>query len=1195
MVGGCRRWKIALGIGRLTPHARAGTCASAYAALAMGIATPAIAQGTNLAPSPAPLVAQNPQQHPRTSQDSVASDMVANGNITRVTLTLRDSTVESAVNAVAQQAHLRVVFNNTSQDLLRKRVDVHVKNLPVMQALESVLSRSGLVAKLAPDGETVMIRAGDASTARNEEVGVVTGRVVDSASGTAIKNVTVTIQGTNLSAVTNDNGMFTIRNVPVGKRIVVVKFLGYRSTLRPVVVSSQAPVTMHITLVSVPTVLSGVVTTVTGTQQKLAVGNDITTINVDSVMRAAPVTSLTDLLETRVPGLTVMRTSGVPGAPSRLRLRGIGGGLLADGTGASNDPIVVVDGIRIYANQSTPNEQSLASAKILAANEFDVSQKNPYPPPSALDQIDPNSIETIQVFKGPSASAMYGSDAANGVIVITTKKGQPGATHWSMSVDQGVQYMPGVYLAPGYYPFMHGTGSNSGGPRPSLGVSGVSGVADGHIGVLDSLVRFQALDEPRLSNVGRGNSTTATATVSGGSQALTYSVTGTATNTLGLIKMPALYQDEYTAVYGAAPADWMKRPDLYKTTGLNAAFTVDPRPDLHTIFTTSITTSDQRQSSANLQLATLASQYIDTLSLDPTDIGDYVVRAKSKTTVVNYGLAANWTQWSAFPITGTIGVSTNDRNDENYIPFGIRGTGNTISDTLGHFSSGHGTNVTRTATFVGTLFPTRFLSSAVGLNFTGQSMSSLQGTIDTLAPGVSVPNHLTTSSVGTSAATTAGWFIEPRFNFNSRFFVNPGFRFDGGSSSGSSNTYSLFPKVNLSWIAIDRDNGAPLFGALTLLRPRLSFGVAGVQPSPGWKLRLASLAYAQSGSTAITSPSQGAGLVLTSLGNTELHPERSSEVEGGVDFELWGSRLTVTATESYKLRVDAIENLPVAPSVYGGYLTLYKNIGKVRNTSTEISVSAQILTTPLIGWSVTASVSHYTNVLVSLSDSSMQYVDLGNGTRLTPGYPLYGRWSRPILGYTNPGPGGRLSLADIAVGDSAVYVGQESPNFDFPISTSLSLFGGKVSVNATFDYTNGMTQYNSASQQLLTNITADPNASLAAQAAALAASCFLQGGTGSTSTLNAGRPCTDYGMIQTVNTLRFNNLSIGYNVPRSTAQRLFHVPSVSIALQGINLGLRTNYRGKDPDVNSIIVGDATQDSGQLPTPRTWRLQVRVGN
>ena len=112
---------------------------------------------------------------------------------------------------------------------------------------------------------------------------------------------------------------------------------------------------VHITLIPVATVLSGVVTTASGLQRKIEVGNDITTINVDSVMRIAPITSVTDLLETRVPGLTVMHTSGVPGDPSRLRLRGAGSASL------NNDPILVVDGVRAYAAQSDGRNDNLAN------------------------------------------------------------------------------------------------------------------------------------------------------------------------------------------------------------------------------------------------------------------------------------------------------------------------------------------------------------------------------------------------------------------------------------------------------------------------------------------------------------------------------------------------------------------------------------------------------------------------------------------------------------------------------------------------------------------------------------------------------------------------------------------------------------------------------------------------------------------
>ncbi len=88
-------------------------------------------------------------------------------------------------------------------------------------------------------------------------------------------------------------------------------------------------------------------------------------------------------------------------------------------------------------------------------------------------------------------------------------------------------------------------------------------------------------------------------------------------------------------------------------------------------------------------------------------------------------------------------------------------------------------------------------------------------------------------------------------------------------------------------------------------------------------------------------------------------------------------------------------------------------------------------------------------------------------------------------------------------------------------------------------------------------------------------------------------PCTDYGFIQKVNSLRFNSMSVGYTVPRGYLSR-FPISSLSVSLQGSNLGLWSNYRGKDPDVNSVLVGDATQDSGQLPMPRTWSLQIRIG-
>ena len=131
-----------------------------------------------------------------------------------------------------------------------------------------------------------------------------------------------------------------------------------------------------------------------------------------------------------MPGLTVVHSSGVPGDPSRLRLRGVSSPTL------NNDPIIIVNGVRVYSNQSDPRNNNLAPAQTGGAGV------GGYAAPSPLDQIDPNSIETIEVFKGPSASALYGSDAANGVIVITTKRGRAGPAHWNMALGDGANWLP---------------------------------------------------------------------------------------------------------------------------------------------------------------------------------------------------------------------------------------------------------------------------------------------------------------------------------------------------------------------------------------------------------------------------------------------------------------------------------------------------------------------------------------------------------------------------------------------------------------------------------------------------------------------------------------------------------------------------------------------------------------------------------
>ena len=1165
---------------------------------------------------------------------TTARTMDQPSNATRVSLSVVDSTVWYAIQEVAHQAHMRVWYDKT-RTVLSQRVTVHVRDVPVQEALSVITKGTALLAQVGPDGETILIRQNDSRLRNHQEGGILAGRVTDSTTGAGLNGAQVRVEGTKLSAVTSDSGQFTLRNVPPGDQVLQVRLFGYRPVTRTVTVVDGERTTIRIAMATVPTVLSGVVTTATGVQRKIEVGNDITTINVDSVMQVAPISTVTDLLETRVPGLTVLHSSGQPGDPSRIRLRGPGSYQL------NNDPIVIVNGIRVYAAQSDPRTKNLAPGRdALGASSSSGSGigSGLYNAPSPLDQIDPNSIETIEVLKGPSASAIYGSDAANGVIVITTKHGQTGPTHWNLALGAGVNWLPGDWPN-NYYKF---------------GKSGIIGDPIcrwyDYSCVQDSLVAFQALNDPRYTVFSHGNDQQAALTVSGGNQTLQYSLTGSGAGDLGNLKLPVseqvLYDSLFGKTYGKIPG-YLVRPDHYTTWGVNGSLTAIPYQTLVVTLTSGLFNSNQQKSSLQGAIAQLSGEYISPAVgiyapgslLEPFGaplVQNPYERATNDELSATNAVSLRWQPLSWLPLDATAGINTIQSNATTYVPFGIydgeydsHGSPIHTGDTTGSYGVGRGNSHDQTLT-VGTAIPTfrQRITVAVGGTVHSTSTADYSTYTNQLAPGVSVPTQFTMgncsttgggvcyspSNQTTSTQSTYGWYVEPRFNVLSRLFVAPGFRLDGGSgasrSAGSVGGLSGFPKMDFSYVAVDRQGDQPLWGVLTLLRPRLSFGFAGTQPGLVDRLRLYNV-----GSNALTAPGVGSlsnggpcnGTVsldgtttipatcINALGNTQLRPERSSELEGGFDATLWQNRLSLTYTRYNKTRRDAIIPISVATSVFGEIGDIQKNIGEVRNTGTELTVNAQVLQTRAIGWNVGANLSNDNNLVVRLNKGQLPIV-LDNGglqRRVQAGYPLFGEFTRPILGYADANNDGVIQANEISYGDSAVYVGQPNPKYQLNLTSNLALLNGRLSVNATFAYQDGMTQDNEGicTSQALAQLPNAPGSTLATQAAVVASGCSGAAGGFTRTQFSASS------LIQTVNTFRFNDLSINYTLPRSMAS-WFRVPRATVALQGSNLALHTNYRGLDPNVNvfsTVSAGDETADTGQIPAPRTWWLRLTLGN
>jgi hypothetical protein len=165
------------------------------------------------------------------------------------------------------------------------------------------------------------------------------------------------------------------------------------------------------------------------------------------------------------------------------------------------------------------------------------------------------------------------------------------------------------------------------------------------------------------------------------------------------------------------------------------------------------------------------------------------------------------------------------------------------------------------------------------------------------------------------------------------------------------------------------------------------------------------------------------------------------------------------------------------------------------------------------------------------------------------------------------------------------------------LASNATFFHGRLTMSASFDYQKGMMQNNLGAFQsgLYKLIPNTPGTTLATQAAFVAADCY----TGRRGACKGGNsnPGSPIGFLQNVNTLSFNYLSLTYRMPHKFSQWL-HASSTTVSIQGNNLGLFTNYRGKDPRVNvfsTVHGGDQTVDYGQIPEPRSWWLKLTLGN
>jgi len=250
------------------------------------------------------------------------------------------------------------------------------------------------------------------------QTGTLAGRVTDARSGAPVTTAQVTVTGTSLGAAVDVDGRFRVVNVPAGTHEVRVRSIGYQPAVATFSVAADGSTNVNLSMNESATALDAVVVTgAVGDTRRRAIGNAVSTVSVSDVLGKSSVSNVTEVLQAKVPGLTLMPGSGEAGTSTNYRLRGAGS------LYAGNNPTIYVDGVRV-------NGRGQGNYTVFGQNT------------SSLDAINPNDIESIEVIKGPAAATLYGAEAAAGVIQIITKKGQPGRVRWDARMETGHSTWP---------------------------------------------------------------------------------------------------------------------------------------------------------------------------------------------------------------------------------------------------------------------------------------------------------------------------------------------------------------------------------------------------------------------------------------------------------------------------------------------------------------------------------------------------------------------------------------------------------------------------------------------------------------------------------------------------------------------------------------------------------------------------------
>ena len=1002
--------------------------------------------------------------------------------------------------------------------------------------------------------------------------GTIRGTVVDSLTNQPVADVTVIVEGTRRGAITNADGSYVIGSVPAGTHTVRARRIGFGAPAQVVTVSPGASVTANFALDRRVAVLEEVVTTGYGAQRRLAITGSVSTIDADAANVGVPV-NVTNMIQGRAAGVTITQNSGEPGAGSQIRIRG------GTSISASNEPLYVIDGIPISNVETQTAGIGIGGSPPLPRNPMNL--------------LNPSDIASISILKDAAATAIYGARAANGVILIETKKGSGGGPTMEYEFQTGVSSAPKqleVLSGDEYRAFVQAevaAGRMTAAQLASLGTASTDWE--------DAIIR-------------RGSTFNHNVSFAGGSANTQYRASLNYLNQSGVILSSGFkrYQARINGTHQAVDGRLRLGLNLtgsqvaddyvpYENTGgfeggvLFNSINFNP--------TYPITVSDAAGNETFFEIGSGSQSVRNPVAL-AEQIQDF-----GKSTRVLGNASADLDIFTGLTGRINVGVDRTDGSRRIYwpriSPVGAEFSGRANQtnrdntsltlQTLLTFHPEYSTN--QDLEIVGGYEYNDFTRSDFGAEARGFTTDALG--FDNLAGGVtSVPPFSYRES-----SRLVSFFGRANWSLADRFFLTGVVRRDGASQFGAGNKWAVFPAISGS-VRLTQTGLVPT-GPFSELRLRAGWGKVGNPAVPPYASLI--LLQADGGSRYAFGDQAITGYAPFQNPNPSLKWEETTGTDFAIDYGLMDNRFTGSLGYYRKNTNDLLLRVAVPqPAVASDRL---ENIGSVRNTGVEFSLDAQLINRPDRNWMAGLVFSRDRNEVIDLggrpfiitgaisgpgqSDAPSQRIIPGQplGTFFGPqfagidaqGRQLFNRYtvtrdaqgnetSREITG-TTTSPGG----------DDFVIIGNANPNFTLGLRSQGNF--GPFDMSVHINSMQGMDVFNTTALVYSTKTSARQGKN------------FLRSALDDGVAIGEPAIYSDR-WIEDGSFIRLQNVTLGYtfNLPAFTGT----ARGTRVFISGDNLALLTDYNGYDPEVHTDA-GLATRGMDYLhyPRPRTITMGARV--